>query len=255
MFKVTVDVKPVQRFVDELARQTRYATAVALTKTAQEAEKAIKGEMAKSLDRPTPFTLNSLRTKSATKANLTAEVKIKDEATKAKPPTVWLAPQVYGGVRLAKRSEERLRRAGVLGANEFVVPGQGAKLDQYGNMSRGQLQAILADMQAHWDHSQNSTATSRAKRQRRKDVQKRAVYFTPRPGSTLQRGVYQRIGFGFGGSAIKPVLIFVQGAPRYAKRVRFYEVGQRAVQQHFENYFDMAMREAIRTARSMQKAA
>ena len=254
MFKVTIDVKPVQRFVDDLAKQTLFATAKALTDTAKEAEKAIKGEMAKSLDRPTPFTLNSLRTKPATKANLTAEAKIKDEAANAKPPTVWLAPQVYGGVRLAKRSEERLRRAGVLAANEFVVPGQGAKLDQYGNMSRGQLQAILADMQAHWDHSQNSTATSRAKRQRRRDAQKGAVYFTPRPGSALQRGVYQRIGFGFG-SAIRPVLIFVQGAPRYAKRVRFYEVGQRAVEQHFENYFDMAMREAIRTARSMQKAA
>ena len=46
MFKVTIDVKPVQRFVDDLAKQTLFATAKALTDTAKEAEKAIKGEMA-----------------------------------------------------------------------------------------------------------------------------------------------------------------------------------------------------------------
>ncbi len=254
MFKVTLDVKPAQRFVDELAKQTLFATAVALTRTAKRVESAIKDEMAKSLDRPTPFTLNSLRTKPATKSNLTAEVKIKDEATKAKPPTAWLAPQVYGGARVAKRSEERLRRAGVLGLNEYVVPGQGAKLDQYGNMSRGQLQAILADMQAHWDRSQNSTAESRSKRARRRSIEKRAVYFVPRAGSLLQRGIYQRIGFGFG-SAVRPVLIFVQGAPRYSKRIRFYEVGTRVVQQHYRNEFDAALRDAIRTAQQTRQAA
>ena len=257
MFKVTVDVKPVQRFVDELARQTRYATAVALTKTAQEAEKAIKGEMERSLDRPTPFTLNSLRTKPATKANLTAEVKIKDESFKAKPPVEWLSPQVYGGVRPLKRFEEMLRRSGALGPNEFAVPAQAARLDGYGNMSRGQLQAILADLQAFWTEatkSNNSTAETRRKRARRRDVAKRGVYFVPRPGSSLPRGVYERTSFGFG-SSIRPVLVFVQGAPRYSKRIRFYEVGQRAFEQHYENYFDMAMREAIRTARSTQKAA
>lgn len=243
--RVLWDGKSAQAFLDRCSKQTRFATAVALTRTAKRIETELKAEMPKVFDRPTRYTLNSLYTKPATKATLTASVKIKDEAVKSIAPIVWLAPQVYGGARPLKRSEALLRRAGVLGPSEYAVPAQGAKLDAYGNMKRSQIVAILSDVQAHFDPAQNSSRASRAKRARGR--RRGGIYFAARAGGHLKPGVYERIGTGFG-SAVRPVLIFVQGAPTYRKRLDFFGVGQRVIDRHYTNEFDRAMAHAIRTA-------
>lgn len=258
MFKIAAqalfDGKAAKAVLTDIQKRVEISTAIALTTTAKAAEAAIRREMGSAFDRPTEFTLNSLFVKPATRGRLVAEVKIKDESFKSIPPIKWLAPQVYGGARPPKRFEQRMRRVGVLGPNEFAVPAQGAKLDGNGNMSGGQLQAILADVQAHWDHSRNSTAQSRAKRGRRRNVAKRGVYFVPRPGSSLPRGVYERTSFGFG-SSIRPVLIFVDGAPRYSKRLRFFEVAQHIVDTRYAAIWDRAMAEGIRIAEAKARTS
>ncbi|MDF5999583.1 hypothetical protein P4050_14390 [Pseudomonas aeruginosa] len=47
-----------------------------------------------------------------------------------------------------KASERNLRARGILPAGMFVVPAEGARLDQYGNMSRGQMIQILSGLGA-----------------------------------------------------------------------------------------------------------
>ena len=60
--------------------------------------------------------------------------------------TGWL-PSLRGP-RVDKASERNLRARGILPAGMFVVPAEGARLDQYGNMSRGQMIQILSGLGA-----------------------------------------------------------------------------------------------------------
>jgi hypothetical protein len=253
MLKVTIvpDLKGMEATMRHIEReQMPFATALALTRTAKFVEQKIREEMPRAFDRPTAFTLNSLRTKTATKRELWAEVKVKDESVKATPPIRWLSPQIYGGTRGPKRFEQRLRAAGVLGASEYVVPASGAKIDSNGNMNKGQMVAILSDLAAHWDAASNSTKASRAKRASRR--KRGGIYFYLRTArGKLKRGIYERIGTGFG-SAVRPVLI-ITGAQRYRKRLRFFEIAEKVSKMRFPLEFNLAMRQAVRTA--MARAA
>lgn len=250
MIKIHIDpnlaqMKRTMSFMER--QQLPFATAMALTKTAKFVEGKIREEMPRVFDRPTRYTLNSLHTKPARKTDLAAEVKVKDESFKAKPPIQWLSPQIYGGGRGHKRFEERLIQAGVMAANEYAVPGSGAQLDGYGNMRSSQIVAILSDVQAHWDKAQNSTRESRAKRAKRR--KRGGLYFAARAGGHLKPGVYERIGFAFG-SAIRPVLIFTTKRPTYRKRLRFFEIAEQSGAMRFRLEFARAMRQAMATARA-----
>jgi hypothetical protein len=245
---VEADIKKAIAGLTRLERdQVPFATSLALNRTANVAKAEVVRAMQQVFDRPTKFTLNSLYVKPSNKRNLQVKVGIKDYALKAKPPIEWLAPQVYGGPRRMKRFEERLRQAGVLGVGQYAVPASGAAKDAYGNMSKGQIVAILSDLRAHFDPTQNSTRASRAKRANRKG-KRGGIYFavTARRGK-LRPGVYERIGFGFG-AAIRPVLIFVSGAPTYRKRLQFDRVVKETVEMRFNLEFTKAMRQALRTA-------
>src|SRR5579859_7336959 len=104
-FSVKGDVEAVRKMLGSVrAELLPYATATALTRTAQRCQSAIKGEMARVFDRPTSFTLNSAYIQYATKFKQRATVGIKDQSYKGVPPIVWLSPQVYGGPREVKRS-------------------------------------------------------------------------------------------------------------------------------------------------------
>ncbi|MBV5843725.1 hypothetical protein KUT55_32250, partial [Pseudomonas aeruginosa] len=123
----------------------------ALNHTANQANQALVGEIDQVFDRPTPFTRNAIRILHATSRRLEAALWVKDEkdhASKGQAPEDWVAPQVFGGPRVDKASERNLRARGILPAGMFVVPAEGARLDQYGNMSRGQMIQILSGLGA-----------------------------------------------------------------------------------------------------------
>ncbi|MCS7579931.1 hypothetical protein CJU03_34110, partial [Pseudomonas aeruginosa] len=113
-----ISIKP-EGFQQQLAdlteleqRQIPYATATALTRTAQGLMDRLRDEMRVVFDRPTPYTLNSLRMVPARKDRLEARVWFKDEADGAQPASVWIAPEVYGGPRRNKPAELQLRAKG-----------------------------------------------------------------------------------------------------------------------------------------------
>ncbi len=234
----------VARFRDA-PRQMRYATARALTYTAQDVKAAQVAEMGRVFDRPTPWTLNSVFVRPATKANLSAIVWLKDQASKGTPAEKYLAAQIEGGPRRMKGFERALMRAGLLPTGWMAVPGSAAKLDSYGNMSSGQIVQILSAMKAFGEqgYSANRTAVS-IKRRGKKLPQ----FFVGRPGGGgLPRGVWQRLTFAHG-SKIKPVVIFVRG-PRYRPIYRFYEVSERTISRVFPGHMERAAAEAMATAR------
>ncbi len=95
-------------------------------------------EMKKTFDRPARYTLNALQITPASKNSLSAEVGVKGS------PGHYLMPQVEGGARPQKRSEHWLASVGPakerISPFPFYTPALvGARFDQYGNVSPGQI--------------------------------------------------------------------------------------------------------------------
>jgi hypothetical protein len=240
---VRTDIAKATRALNDIQRtQIPFATSVALNKSAEAAQREVMKEIPRVFDRPTRYTTNSVFVRYSTKRKLSASVEVKDKAAK------WLNPQIYGGARVPKGFEYRLRAAGALPPGWYALPGQAAKMDAYGNMSRGQIVTILSDLQAHRDPTANSTKESRAKRTARRSRVRQGIYFSPRAGSHLRPGVYERIGFAYG-SAIRPVLIFTPNAPRYRPRLRFERIITDVIAYRFPAEFERSLRSALATAK------
>lgn len=117
---VASNLEQVRRRLDAFARQqVPFAAAQALNAVATLAQEAEKANLHKVLDRPTPFTVNSVKVRRANKANLTAVLYLMDKAAE------YLAPYEFGG-----RNK--------LYAKALLKPVE-AKLNQYGNMQRRQI--------------------------------------------------------------------------------------------------------------------
>jgi len=229
---VRLDIKAVERQLTNLQRkQVPFATAKALTITAQEIKKAQENELKQKLKNPTKFTLNSLRVRPAKKRKLESEVLIMDESFKARPPIDWLSPNIHGGGRKHKRGELRLINAGIMRRDEYTVPGQRAKRNRFGNISKGTMQKILSDTMSQFDKYQNT------RKRRRKHY-----YFAEING---QRGIW--FGALAGGTAW-PILMFVK-APKYRKIIKFDKIATSIAKARFARNFHRTLRHALATAR------
>lgn len=245
---VTIDTAGLQRMVDELQqwpKQARFATALALTRTAQQVQRAQVAEMRDSFDRPTPFTLGAIFVKPATTSRPQAVVGIKDDTFgQGRPALTWLRWQVYGGLRTLKAFEVLLRGAGAMRGEDRAVPGKFARLDAYGNMSRGQLVQILSQLRI--DTSSGSTRslprlafddnkqTRQAKQRTIRSSYRRAggeyVAF-PNGRGKLLPGIYLIRATAWGRTDPKPVLVFMSKA-EYEPRFDFFGTARLAIQRH-----------------------
>lgn len=212
--------------LDELRRSLegfsdrRFAASVAtaLTRAGAHAKDQLKLEMQRTLDRPTPFTLNALRLWPASADKLEARVGFRDDGTGGMNANNYLLPNVEGGPRVAKRVEAALRAINALPAGWFAVPGQGAALDSYGNMSRGQIIQILSQLRITMTAGHTRNLSFDARKQIAAQRKAGGRFFVMPIGSKVQPGVYQRELFG---GSITPVLVFVK-QPRYRRRYDFF---------------------------------
>lgn len=247
MIKMSVkfDMGPVQRHLAAVQRQVPFATAVALTRTAKRVQAELIDEMKREFDRPTPWTLKATFLSSAKPRNLEAVTGIKDQAYAGNrlSSAQILSHQFAGGGRHVKALEVWLRRAGYLGANEFVAPGAGAKLDRYGNMSRGQVQQILSQLKAGADSASHASGSARSKRNVKRAGK---IFWSNGSGRAahLPRGAWQRAGLHL----VKPLLIAV-ASPSYTRRIDLRKLGEKVVRQHAQREFNQALEAALRTAR------
>lgn len=247
----------VKRALAAQKEQMPFALALALTRTAQDVRTAEKAEITSVFDRPTRYTQNSLFLQPATKQKLEARVWVKD----TERPDHYLLPQINGGNRPLKRFEQMLVESGLMRASERAVPGAAAKLDGYGNMSRGQIVKILSQLQtfkvAGFDANATGSKRSRAKRARETYFVSTGVGTHPfgghswskgRMAQTLPRGVWVRKPHDVMGSKVSPVLLFVSRAT-YRVRWRFEQVAEATVQRVFPGHVTAALAQALRTAR------
>ena len=225
--------------LDELEReQLPFALALTATWTAQDVQAAEKKLISNVFDNPTRYTKNSVYIKSATKKNPVAAVWLKDEWATAKGGNAaeYLSPHIFGGPRKTKRFEKAMQRRGLLRVGQFTVPAKPAKRDRFGNISRGQIGKMLSNIGAQHDQQQNS---------------KRGIsYFLFENNDGSLSGVWQRTANG-----IMPFLLFVDKAPQYQKRFRFFEMALRTMNKRMEINFNRAMDHAIASSLTSKRAA
>lgn len=242
------------------------ATVAALNDGARAGYDAARAEMQRVFDRPTPWALGGARYVKATKQKIESSIDF-DKWGNKQGVTVEkvLTAQIEGGQRKAKRHEVALRSLLAMPRDMLAVPGAGAEIDRYGNMSSGQIrqiQAFFGAAELFAGVTANSTAKTRAKlaKDNKRTGARGFEYFVVADGTfrtwsrgdgkaqgrrRMQPGIYKRTFTGFG-SAIIPVIIFVKRA-NYQRRFDFYGVGTSAAQKQidisFDKYLDQMLRE------------
>ena len=216
------------------ARIVPYAVSTALTRTAQHAAKIeLPAEMRAVFGNPVAYTLNSLRIEPATKDTLSARVMVKNSAAGVSPEN-FLFPQVEGGGRKHKRAEAAMRYAGVLGAGQFAMPGEGMELDANGNVKGADVRTILAALKnigAVSHHRTRSYARVRKGGKLKNDL------FVGKPnGGSRPDGIWRREGH-----RIRALFVFTNAAPTYGKRLDFTGVVQRVALERFQPEFEKAL--------------
>lgn len=233
---VTTDIEGARKAVETLRRDAPAELAKALTFTTERVRDGLRAEMSRVFIGPVPFTLNSLRLKTATAQRLEAEVKIKDEAGKGTPAIKYLAPQIYGGNRGQKRFERSLERSGLLPNGWVTVPGDAVKLDASGNVPSSVYVRVLSQLRVQIFGGFESRIGG-------KDLDKAKVaktvkrqggrFFVGKPGNgRMPLGIWFRQTIGLDEtnvSTISPMFLFVPSA-KYKKRFDFFGVGNRLTQ-------------------------
>lgn len=253
-------------------RQLRFAQVVALTRTAKDGQAAEVAEIDRAIDRPTPYTRNAVYVQPATLARPEAAFGLKDDYTYSAPgrqPTNYLRPQIEGGQRNIKAFERLLQLAGAMPQGWKAVPGDAARLDQFGNVSRGQLIQVLSQLRLQLSSGYNRNLPLRVAG-RRQDLtpQQRAInasrqrafaraggqFFVVRQGeSKLQPGVYVRqvLGRRVQGPALRrprAVFVFVPAAT-YRRRFDWDAVAQRTVESRLDFHMSNEIERALASAR------
>ena len=124
-FNVRSDItRALAKLKDVPARQIPFATALALTNTATQAQNLLTNKLPEHFDRPTPFTMRAIGTERATKGNLKARVFVKRDQLK------YLQFGIDGGTRLPPK------RAIPIPVDQAV--------NQYGNLPRSKIAQLLS---------------------------------------------------------------------------------------------------------------
>ena len=209
----------------------------ALNQSIRAAKMAVRDEMYRVFDRPTPYTINAVQDHWSTKNSLVAWLTLKDagagedaapgSVNKGTAARAYLKPQIEGGSRHAKRLEQALRRSGLLPAGMFAVPSRECPLDAYGNVPKGLIVRMLSDLRAfHPDAGKNRAPG------RRKGTRTTNAFFVPRKGSHLKPGIYWRLP----NRMLVQIFVFT-AAPRYRARFDFYGMSERFAVAAFRQEF------------------
>jgi len=246
MITIKIDgIQEVQAMLKQYPVQASRALEIAIDKTAMEIKDAVRQAIPQVFDRPTPYTLNSLRVEKTRNHNMKAAVWFIEPKRMADH---YLIPQVEGGTRKLKGFER------ALGANSFI-PSKHAKLDRYGNLPYGVIVQMLSVLgRAEYVAGYQANITARSKKRNSKP---RDYVALPMGAGKLPPGIYQRVqtGVGFGAKTkktlqfgefqkgrskgrfssvirargLRPVVIHGRKTPTYRKRLPFYEIGQKVV--------------------------
>lgn len=211
------------RWFRDQEKQARYATAVALTRTAKQLVPIMENEVRRSFDSPTNFVVRGFGSTSATKARLFSTVFIKRRQAEI------LRPHIVGGGRSQKPFERKMQ--GDTGADGFWTPGAGVRLNAAGNLTKAQIAKIVAGL---------------------KGAGKYADVFVGKPIGRPHApfGIWGRPKIKRRGDSGKlvPLLIKVERT-NYRRTFDFEGVAKRHAQRIFNEEFECAFKDAQRSIR------
>lgn len=233
-------------------KQAEFAMMQTMNTAAYEGAQAVKQEISRVFDRPTNWVRGGVRYTKATRARLQCRIDLDFWGNK-QGVTVdqVLKAEIHGGVRSLKRFEVALNRIGVLPAGMAVVPGSAAKLDQYGNMSVGQINQVLSWFQAFGQQGYSANMVDGGKRlgrdNKRTGARGYAYFALQKPYGKLPAGIYQRFTTGFG-SSVKPIMVFIR-RPAYKSKLNFYGIGYGKAMSIINRDLATNVAKAVETAR------
>ncbi len=248
----SVDVRGIiKRLADIKDRQLPFATSLAINRTAQKVKAKEEHEIRDVFDKPTPYVQKSIFIKPSNKENLTARVWIKDETSKGTPGTKILRASIQGGERRLKRFERALRAVGAIPSGYFLIPGQKAPIDQYGNVPGSFIVKMISYFKAFPEsgYRSNSTEASRAKLAKGTKKQAGTSYYVGYAGNGSQLGIWRRNHASKLSGPVKPVepmFILTQSA-NYEKIFDFHFVAKTTINREFDNEFIKAFNQAKAT--------
>ena len=221
MISIKVDVSGLERMAQMLhSEQVPFATATALTRTAQDAANELNTVMPRYIDRPTPFTQKAFTQNRATKRDLRAVVFVKDIQAK------YLRYQILGGNRAPDKIANKLPST--------------INLNEFGNIPRGEIAKLIALAKA-------GKRLTKA-RGKRLGISSKLDLFYGDPGHGMPPGIYKRVVQGDRHTLI-PLVVFLKKPAHYKPIFPMREIVQRVVQQKFAINFKTAFADAIKTAR------
>ena len=137
-------------------------------------------------------------------------------------PEHFLFPEVYGGIRNAKRFEQALRLRGLLKPGERAVPAVDLPESQY------ESGAFIRNMLRRAEGGKGG----------------KTGVFVGAVGRKKTRGIWETSGSGKS-RRVKPLFIFTQAAPTYRPRLNFEAVVEKTAEREFQGEFNRALNDLV----------
>lgn len=228
---VRSNIKDISRWLDDAQKkQIPFATVYSMTLTARDVAWEEIGVMQRVFDRPTPYTLNALMVKPATRKTMIAQVEFK-EGFGGTPAKRYLNPHVNGGARSQKSHE--LQIAPLLKGYSYLIPASGYPVNAYGNLNGGTVRKILSQLQVSRNADANVSQSKRSKAKRSSHA-----FFISKSGQVVMERK---------GNTVRPALVGIK-APQYSKRFPFYETAAAVVADRLAVNFEVAFQRAMATS-------
>jgi hypothetical protein len=263
---ITVKVQgfeQVQRKLDGMQKQIRYAASRALNNVAFAVNAEIKQEMKRGFKGgATPYTLSAFRVAKAAPDNLVATVALRsDSGGKARSYDVTLKHLFTGGTRTWKGMEGAFRRLGVLPPGFMIVPGDACPLDAYGNPPRALIVQLIAYFQAFGEVGYRANMTDKRKAKLAKIGRTASgyktiggvQYFVSRGRGMwygrqqhLPAGIWAKTGIH--GVDVKPLFMFVKTG-RWRRFIDLQKLGEQVVASRWPSEFAREFSAAMRSAK------
>ena len=226
-------------------RRMNAVIATALTRTAKTVSQGWQGKVDRAIDRPTKRTLEAVGFKGANAGKLEAEVFIKDRM-KGAAPAVYLKPQEFGGNRLIKKFEQALVKSGAMPSGFVTVPGKHAKLDGNGNVTRGQLIAVIRALGSQYSPGYQRVISKSTEKNLAAQARHGRQYIAVNPQEArryrLSPGVYERMPNGH-----RKAIFLFKSAVHYQRRLSLIDrAGLDDVRKVFWSEADRALNESLK---------
>lgn len=227
MFKINVthNLPDLARYVGNIGKQARFATAVALTRTAQDVQRAVPAALDRALDRPTDFTKRGTYVLAARKDKLESVVGFKQAQAK------YMAYMIEGGVRRPKNVALRLPT--------------GIKTDAFGNLPKGAIKTLLAV-------ARKEQKLGKVKSRRFQVSAKVEIFYgDPADVGVKDRpaGIYKIVKQAGGKSTMVSLVAFPRKNARYRARFDFAGLARQTAGTRFAVHFQAELRKALASAR------